>query len=162
MKEKKDKNSDIPSNDQMDFKLWFWERKTVNYGLNLTYEVTDNITAYFNTAIQSNDYANRVYFRTTSLWNNNDNYGGADSPVRKGAAEIYEQTKNLSVEQSMLRVSEIVTSSLSAPLNPGMTNFIIKLIVKSPLNPSIKFAPFIINKKHREIKNNAKISVSKR
>ena len=75
------------------------ERKTVNYGLNLTYEVTDNITAYFNTAIQSNDYANRVYFRTTSLWNNNDNYGGADSPVRKGAAEIYEQNSDFQLNE---------------------------------------------------------------
>jgi TonB-linked SusC/RagA family outer membrane protein len=75
------------------------ERKTVNYGLNLTYEVTDNITAYFNTAIQSNDYANRIYFRTTSLWNNNDNYGGADSPVRKGAAEIYEQNSDFQLNE---------------------------------------------------------------
>ena len=75
------------------------ERRTVNYGLNLTYEVTDNITAYFNTAIQSNDYANRVYFRTTSLWNNNDNYGGADSPVRKGAAEIYEQNSDFQLNE---------------------------------------------------------------
>ena len=75
------------------------ERKTVNYGLNLTYEVTDNITAYFNSAIQSNDYANRIYFRTTSLWNNNDNYGGADSPVRKGAAEIYEQNSDFQLNE---------------------------------------------------------------
>ena len=75
------------------------ERRTVNYGLNLTYEVTDNITAYFNSAIQSNDYANRIYFRTTSLWNNNDNYGGADSPVRKGAAEIYEQNSDFQLNE---------------------------------------------------------------
>ena len=75
------------------------ERKTVNYGINLTYEVTDNITAYFNSAIQSNDYANRIYFRTTSLWNNNDNYGGADSPVRKGAAEIYEQNSDFQLNE---------------------------------------------------------------
>ena len=75
------------------------ERKTVNYGLNLTYEVTDNITAYFTSAIQSNDYANRIYFRTTSLWNNNDNYGGADSPVRKGAAEIYEQNSDFQLNE---------------------------------------------------------------
>ena len=75
------------------------ERKTVNYGLNLTYEVTDNITAYFTTANQSNDYANRIYFRTTSLWNNNDNYGGADSPVRKGAAEIYEQNSDFQLNE---------------------------------------------------------------
>ena len=75
------------------------ERRTVNYGLNLTYEVTDNITAYFTTANQSNDYANRIYFRTTSLWNNNDNYGGADSPVRKGAAEIYEQNSDFQLNE---------------------------------------------------------------
>ena len=30
----------------------------------------------------------------------------------------------------------------------------------SPLNPSIRFAPLIINKKHKQIKNNAKMSIS--
>ena len=37
---------------------------------------------------------------------------------------------------------------------------IIKLIAKSPLNPSIKFAPFTINKKHKSIKIVEKILLS--
>lgn len=75
------------------------ERRTFNYGINLNYKLTGNITAYFTHANQSNDYANRVYFRTTSLWNNNDRYGGADSPVRKGAAEIYEQNSDFQLNE---------------------------------------------------------------
>jgi iron complex outermembrane receptor protein len=75
------------------------ERRTFNYGINLNYKLTGNITAYFTHANQSNDYANRVYFRTTSLWNNNDGYGGADSPVRKGAAEIYEQNSDFQLNE---------------------------------------------------------------
>lgn len=75
------------------------EGRTLNYGVNLTYNVSDNITAYFRSAAQSSDYANRVYFRTTSLWNNNDNYGGADSPVRKGAAEFYEQNSDFQLNE---------------------------------------------------------------
>tara|TARA_B100000902_G_scaffold22918_1_gene27653 strand:+ start:2800 stop:5715 length:2916 start_codon:yes stop_codon:yes gene_type:complete len=67
------------------------ESRQLNYGLNLSYNLTDNITGYFRTAYQSTDFANRLYIRTTSLWVNNNTYGGADSPVRKGAAEMYEQ-----------------------------------------------------------------------
>ena len=35
-----------------------------------------------------------------------------------------------------------------------------KLIVKTPLNPSIKFAPFTINKKHKRTNTVEKISIS--
>ena len=70
------------------------ESKVLNYGLNLTYSLTDNITAYFRTAAQSTDYANRVYYRTTSLWN-----GAADSPVRKGSAEFYEQNTDFQLNE---------------------------------------------------------------
>tara|TARA_B100001094_G_scaffold46086_1_gene41209 strand:+ start:196 stop:351 length:156 start_codon:yes stop_codon:yes gene_type:complete len=36
------------------------------------------------------------------------------------------------------------------------------LIVRSPLNPSIKFAPLIINKKHSKTKIDEKISIFKK
>ena len=42
--------------------------------------------------------------------------------------------------------------SLLKFINNKIEFIIIKLIVKRPLNPSIKFAPFIINKKHKTIK----------
>lgn len=70
------------------------EGRTLNYGVNLTYNVSDNITAYFRSAAQSSDYANRVYYRTTSLWN-----GAADSPVRKGSAEFYEQNSDFQLNE---------------------------------------------------------------
>ena len=38
-------------------------------------------------------------------------------------------------------------------INNKIEFIIIKLIVKSPLNPSIKLAPLIINKKHNKTKN---------
>ena len=75
------------------------ERRELNYGINLTYDVSDNITAYFRSARQSSDYANRVYFRTTSLWNSSNDYGGADSPVRKGAAEFYENNSEFQLNE---------------------------------------------------------------
>jgi iron complex outermembrane receptor protein len=75
------------------------EVRTVNYGINLEYDLTDSITAYFRSATQSSDYANRTYFRTTSLWNSSNNYGGADSPVRKGAAEFYEQNSDFQLNE---------------------------------------------------------------
>ena len=70
------------------------EGRTLNYGVNLTYNVSDNITAYFRSAAQSSDYANRVYYRTTSLWN-----GAADSPVRKGSAEFFEQNSDFQLNE---------------------------------------------------------------
>ena len=75
------------------------EKRELNYGVNLSYEVTDNITANFTSARQSTDYANRVYFKTTSLWNSSNNYGGADSPVRKGAAEFYENNSEFQLNE---------------------------------------------------------------
>ena len=75
------------------------EVRTVNYGINLEYDLTDSITAFFRSATQSSDYANRTYFRTTSLWNSSNNYGGADSPVRKGAAEFYEQNSDFQLNE---------------------------------------------------------------
>ena len=43
------------------------------------------------------------------------------------------------------------------------TNNIIKVCIPNkPLNPSIRLEPFIINKKHKQIKNSAKISIFKR
>ncbi len=70
------------------------EGRTLNYGVNLTYNVSDNITAYFRSAAQSSDFANRVYYRTTSLWR-----GAADSPVRKGSAEFFEQNSDFQLNE---------------------------------------------------------------
>ena len=43
----------------------------------------------------------------------------------------------------------------------NVVRIIIEWMLNSPLKPSIKLEPFIINKKHKETKNNAKISISK-
>ena len=71
------------------------ERRELNYGVDLAYSVNDNLTAYFRSAVQSTDYANRLYYRTTSLWN-----GGADSPVRKGSAEFYENNFDFQLNEA--------------------------------------------------------------
>ena len=43
-----------------------------------------------------------------------------------------------------------------------MLRIIKEWILSRPLKPSIRFDPLIINKKHKHIKNSAKISISKR
>ncbi len=71
------------------------ERRELNYGVDLAYSVNDNLTAYFRSAVQTTDYANRLYYRTTSLWN-----GGADSPVRKGSAQFYENNFDFQLNEA--------------------------------------------------------------
>ena len=71
------------------------ESRQLNYGVDLSYNVNDNLTAYFRSAVQSSDYANRLYYRTTSLWN-----GGADSPVRKGSAQFYENNFDFQLNEA--------------------------------------------------------------
>ncbi len=44
------------------------------------------------------------------------------------AADLYEETKNVSSEQAMQRISERVDASLAGGSTPGMTNFISRLI----------------------------------
>ena len=48
-----------------------------------------------------------------------------------------------------VKKNENSISLLSRLINSKTELIIIKLIVKSPLNPSIKFAPLTINKKHK-------------
>ncbi len=62
------------------------DRTEFNYGANLDYSVTDALTVSMRIAQQKTDYANRIYYPTTSLFN-----GNATSPTRKGLAEFYEQ-----------------------------------------------------------------------
>ena len=55
---------------------------------------------------------------------------------------------------------------LSFPLTKFIKNKTVNIIKEwmpnKPLNPSIKLDPLIINKKHKQMKNNAKTSISKR
>ncbi len=47
------------------------------------------------------------------------------------ASEIYEETKNLSVDQAMSTIFERINSSASGHINPGMVEFIRRLIVNN-------------------------------
>ncbi len=47
------------------------------------------------------------------------------------AADIYEQTKHLSADQAMSKISERINSSTSDQINPGMVEFIRRLIVNN-------------------------------
>ena len=44
-------------------------------------------------------------------------------------------------------------------INNNIINIINECIPNNPLKPSIRLDPFIINKKHKQIKNNEKISI---
>ena len=59
-----------------------------------------------------------------------------------------------------VKKNENSNSLLFKFINNKTELIIIKLIVKRPLKPSIKFAPFTINKKHKSIKNMEKILFS--
>lgn len=60
------------------------KRREFNYGANLGYKVTDNLTANFRVAQQSNSFSTRAYYPTTSHFR-----GNATSPIRKGRADLY-------------------------------------------------------------------------
>ncbi len=47
------------------------------------------------------------------------------------AAEIYEETKHLSVEQAIAKITESINRGTSGPVNPGMVEFICRLIVNN-------------------------------
>ncbi len=47
------------------------------------------------------------------------------------ASDIYEETKNLPVDQAMSKISERITLSSSGQVNPGMVEFIRRLIVNN-------------------------------
>lgn len=60
------------------------KRREFNYGANLGYKLTDNLTANFRVAQQSNSFSSRAYYPTTSHFR-----GNATSPIRKGRADLY-------------------------------------------------------------------------
>jgi iron complex outermembrane receptor protein len=71
------------------------ERNEFNYGATLGYNITDKLVANFRVAKQTTDYANRIYYPTTSLFN-----GNATSPTRKGQAEFYESNATFNLYEA--------------------------------------------------------------
>ena len=68
--------------------------------------------------------------------------------------------KEIKIIICAVKKNENLNWSFSRFINNKTELTIIKLIVKRPLKPSIKFAPFTINKKHKSIKNMEKILFS--
>ena len=60
-------------------------RMEFNYGLNLDYSFSDNLSATVNIANQSSVYANKEYYAPTSLFR-----GNATSQIRKGEARFFD------------------------------------------------------------------------
>jgi len=71
------------------------EKLEFNYGANLAYSLTDNLTANFRVAKQSTDYSNRIYYPTTSNFN-----GNATSPTRSGQAEFFESNSTFNLYEA--------------------------------------------------------------
>ena len=63
---------------------------------------------------------------------------------------------------SVIKLFEIIYVDGLSAIKNNISNIIKECILSSPLNPSIRLDPFIMNKKHKHIKNNEKISISKR
>jgi iron complex outermembrane receptor protein len=85
------------------------ERNEFNYGANLGYNITDNLTANLRIARQTTDYSNRLYYPTTSLFN-----GNATSPTRKGEAQFYESNSTFNLYEAYATyTTDIGSSNLS-------------------------------------------------
>ncbi len=85
------------------------KRVEFNYGANIGYNITDNFTAYFRIAQQTNTSNNRLYFPTTSHFR-----GNATSPVRKGRASFYN-------DESRFQLYETYASYLTDFGNSSLT-----------------------------------------
>ena len=62
------------------------ERRESNLGALFGYSILDNLKVNFRLGRQNIDFANRIYYPTTSLFK-----GNATSPIRRGLAEVYEE-----------------------------------------------------------------------
>lgn len=71
------------------------ERREFNYGANLDYSVTDNITLSGRVAQQNTSLNTDQYYPTTSLFR-----GGAVSPTRKGLARLYDQQRRFNLYEA--------------------------------------------------------------
>ncbi len=71
------------------------KRKEFNYGANLKYSITDNLSANFRVAEQNNSYGNIEYYPTTSLFR-----GNATSPTRKGLARFYNENRDFKLYEA--------------------------------------------------------------
>jgi TonB-linked SusC/RagA family outer membrane protein len=68
-----------------------------NVGANLKYNILDNLSAHVNIANQSNTFASRAYYPTTSFFR-----GNATSPTRKGLANFYNNESNFQLYEGFL------------------------------------------------------------
>ncbi len=85
------------------------QRREFNYGATLGYRLMDALTVNFRFARQETDYANQIYYPTTSNFN-----GGATSPTRKGLAEFYQQDLTFNLyEYYATYLADVGNSSLT-------------------------------------------------
>ena len=61
-----------------------------NYGFNLNYTFSDQISANLNIAQQESKFSNKIYYPATSHFR-----GNPTSPIRKGRADFYEKKTDL-------------------------------------------------------------------
>ena len=97
-------------------------KQEFNYGLNLGYNILDNLKANVRFAQQSIDNNNRASYATTSLFR-----GNAVSPTRKGAVNLYnDETRFKLFEAYATHLSEIGSSTnlnITAGYSFQQTNF---------------------------------------
>jgi len=90
------------------------ERREFNYGANVDYSLTDNITISGRVAQQNTSLNTEQYYPTTSLFR-----GGAVSPTRKGLARLYDQQNSFNLYEAFGTIVNPISDNIdfTATLN---------------------------------------------
>lgn len=90
------------------------KRRELNYGVNLGYNLLDNLTLNFRGASQNNTQANKSYYPTTSYFR-----GNATSPTRKGLAEFYNDDNSFKLYETYATFVSGIGASSNLTLTGG-------------------------------------------
>ena len=98
------------------------ERREFNYGANVDYNLTNNLTISGRVAQQNISLNTNQYYPTTSLFR-----GGATSPTRKGLARLYDQQNRFSLYETFATLTNSLSDNMDLTVTAGysyqQTNF---------------------------------------
>lgn len=90
------------------------ERREFNYGANLDYSLTDNITLSGRVAQQNTSLNTTQYYPTTSLFR-----GGATSPTRKGLSRLYDQQNRFNLYEAFGTITNPIGDGIDLTATVG-------------------------------------------
>jgi len=90
------------------------ERREFNYGANVDYNLTNNLTISGRVAQQNVSLNTTQYYPTTSLFR-----GGATSPTRKGLARLYDQQNRFNLYETFATLTNSLSDNMDLTLTAG-------------------------------------------